>query len=235
MDEIIMPADYDLDCDYIDDDWFAGDDFRKSIDKKAETVAIFDCCHSGTMFDLPYTMHVTGDDDKWERKEEHPKDDGFFFYLSGCQDSQTSAEITTTSRSVDGQKVTERFGAMTNTLTKLITDGYFEKSIREFLEKLREIVGENKNEDGSAQAPNICCTRAFHLEDTTFAKMCDGIEPGAEPETADGAESQTADDVQPETTVDGDQPETVDGVKPETADGVDPESGAAEPEITESK
>merc|ERR1712096_270261 len=80
QDEIIMPADYDLDNTFIADDWFKGPSFRGAIDKKAETVAVFDCCHSGTMFDLPWKMEVDGSDDKWERVEGQPdnKDDGFF-------------------------------------------------------------------------------------------------------------------------------------------------------------
>jgi len=174
-DEIIMPADYDLEADYISDDWFKSSSFRGAIDKKAETVAVFDCCHSGTMFDLPWTMQVDGNNDKWKRVKGQPdnKDDGFFFYLSGCQDAQTSAELTQTR----GGKTT-RNGAMTQGLTNMIRKNAMEKkTIREFLEDLRKIVGKHMSSDGNAQKPNICCTHPFDLNKTSFKQMFDGEVP----------------------------------------------------------
>lgn len=178
MDEMIMPADYDLDCDFITDDWFASSKFRGAIHKKAETVAVFDCCHSGTMFDLPWSMDVDDDPttDKWIRDVNQPADDeAFFFYLSGCQDQQTSAELTTISA-----KGVDRNGAMTQGFMKLIKDNAMNgRSLSQFCMDLRKLLHNHKSLDGKPQKPNICCTFPFDLAKSTFQQMFDGEIPSA--------------------------------------------------------
>merc|ERR1711964_33613 len=147
---------------YITDDWFQKV-WRAKIDKKAETVAVFDCCHSGTMFDLPYIADP--DTCKWSRDGKVTENEPFFMYLSGCQDQQTAAEVITK---------TARHGAMTRALTQAIAKLGDEVSLQKLLTFLRQKLKKHKSKDGKPQKPNICCTRKVNLETTTFASMFDG-------------------------------------------------------------
>merc|ERR1712098_134967 len=115
---------------YIEDDWFKSA-WKPKIDKEAETIAIFDCCHSGTTFDLPYVTERTKCE--WQDGSAQPKADEpepFFMYLSGCQDNQKSGEST----GADGK----RFGAMTRALTCTITDLGPDATLQAFLSSLRK-------------------------------------------------------------------------------------------------
>jgi len=169
QDECILPADYNSGGGTIRDDWLKSE-FRTKIDPKAETVAVFDCCHSGTMFDLPYSCDV--ENGQWASTGQPDyKDDGFFFYMSGCQDKQTSAEVITSKGSN---------GAMTTALCKLIQKNAAEKkNINDFLASLRDRLKNKKSCDGNAQKPNMCCTVPFDLEKTSFKQMFDGKIPEA--------------------------------------------------------
>merc|ERR1711964_200698 len=153
--------------DYIRDDWFKTH-VRGNIDRKAETVAVFDCCHSGTMFDLPFSCDT--ENGRWSSTGQTDyMDDGFFFYVSGCQDRQTSAEVKTSKGSN---------GAMTTALCKLIRQNAMEgKSIRGFLTSLRSSLAKHKSSDAKSQKPNMCCTVPFNLDKTTFKQMFDGELP----------------------------------------------------------
>jgi len=162
MDEGIVPADYDKCRSLIRDDWLK-DDFRNKINRGAETVAVFDCCHSGTMFDLPYKCDTQNC--QWDKTGQTDyKNDGFFFYLSGCQDNQTAKEIKNAQGGSNG--------AMTTYLCKMIRQNKLQSmNIREFLSDLRSNLAKRD------QIPNICCTEPFPLQKTTFKQMFDGEIP----------------------------------------------------------
>jgi len=91
-DEAIVPADYDRNRKLIDDDWFRKN-LVEPLDKKegVEVFAMFDCCHSGSMMDLPYTFN-------WGKFVEEPnarhKLRSNVVYLSGCSDGETAKEIS---------------------------------------------------------------------------------------------------------------------------------------------
>ena len=86
---------------------------------------VLDCCHSGTGMDLKYELYDRGGSSyrfiPGEGKTDTP---GHVFLLSGCRDSQTSAEslVTTTTQQADGSIATEREirGALTSTLVPIL-------------------------------------------------------------------------------------------------------------------
>lgn len=81
QDECICPCDFDL----ISDDELAT--ILTKFNPKTVINACFDCCHSGTICDLPwrYIENGTCSESKLAFKSK-------IFVLSGCQDNQTSAD-----------------------------------------------------------------------------------------------------------------------------------------------
>merc|ERR1712000_326242 len=88
-DELICPVDYNKPgggC--ITDDWLR-ESFTKSAKlKNSQTMVVFDCCHSGTLLDLPYEYNSSTNcrTIKWIEKGVPKPEDPFVLYLSACQD-----------------------------------------------------------------------------------------------------------------------------------------------------
>jgi len=177
-DEKILPANYDVDHRYIKDDWLA-DNFRKHLHRKSETVAVFDCCHSGSMFDLPYILDPDANEFKRDPQntDKDPEDHGFFLYISGCQDNQVSQELKTKCK-LTGK--TKREGNMTKNMMKLIYSNKEEANLDSFLEQLRQgientnVAKDQSHNKGLAQKPNMCCTRPLDVHKYSLKMMFDG-------------------------------------------------------------
>jgi len=70
------------------------DEIRDIIDlvpEKSSLFCLFDCCHSGTVCDLPYNYYVQGEMPKLVISKQ-PETSGEVYVLSGCRDAQTSAD-----------------------------------------------------------------------------------------------------------------------------------------------
>lgn len=77
---------------------------RNHLKEGVTLVALFDCCHSGTMLDMKYNFMVPNDLKGWYKQKDVqqfeitvvngkvPECKGTVFALSGCMDPQTSAE-----------------------------------------------------------------------------------------------------------------------------------------------
>ncbi len=89
-DECIVPCDYES-SDFISDDTF----FTEVVAKvgKSYLFAVFDSCHSGTIFDLNYTYASSGTLRKINNNKNY-SDSLNIVVLSGCYDIQTSADTT---------------------------------------------------------------------------------------------------------------------------------------------
>lgn len=91
MDEALVPGDYKTAGLIIDDDikkWCVD-----PLPEGCRLCALFDCCHSGTIMDLPYTFRKTGKN--WELapcKAAKPLACDVVM-VSGCMDKQTSADL----------------------------------------------------------------------------------------------------------------------------------------------
>ena len=60
----LMPVDFKTAGVILDDDLY--DIFVKGLKPGVHVVALFDCCHSGTMLDLPYIFKANGEYSKME-------------------------------------------------------------------------------------------------------------------------------------------------------------------------
>merc|ERR1711964_557709 len=82
----------------IEDDWLL-ENFVAKIPRGVEVFCVFDCCHSGSMLDLPYTLDTASDTFKLEsgnapKFKRYCQNDVKIVQLSGCLDHQTSKELT---------------------------------------------------------------------------------------------------------------------------------------------
>lgn len=148
QDECICPVNFDFNK---KDAGFIRDDELNSILCKSGVIitAIFDCCHSGSGLDFPYRW-VGGTDFIIERNA-IPGTVGFF--LSGCRDTQTSADAT-----IDGLPS----GALTWAVVKTLNEMKKSKlpySWREFAELVRFKL----KKGGYDQIPQLCLCRKEDL------------------------------------------------------------------------
>ncbi len=60
--------------------------------KDVTLIGLFDSCHSGTMFDLKYCYLDSNNYDKYSENDKVSECNGNVIMISGCMDSQTSAE-----------------------------------------------------------------------------------------------------------------------------------------------
>lgn len=109
MDEGIVPMDY-LVKGLILDEFLLGV-FLK-FNPKTKVICIFDCCHSGSMLDLPYAYDESKQVDSGVRVVRPLANSPNIYCLSGCRDDQTSADSS--------DDMGQGAGAMTNALLKII-------------------------------------------------------------------------------------------------------------------
>jgi len=132
------------------------DDFKTIINQKlkagATLIAIFDSCHSGTMLDLTYTYPEYGASVASNVSETA----GTIILISGCMDSQLSAEA-----SIGGDKVS---GAMTWSLLESLKGGDISWSA--LLTNMRKLLIES----GFNQIPQLSSGRP--LDTSTRALLC---------------------------------------------------------------
>lgn len=92
-DECLVPLDYHKTL--IRDDKIAS--ILRKLDKSSTLHMAFDCCHSGSICDLPYNFIPNGNQivKTYEKdcSRENYKNSGRIIMISGCLDNQTSKEI----------------------------------------------------------------------------------------------------------------------------------------------
>lgn len=108
-DEVIIPIDaYSFDTCILDDE--LNKLIRNTLKPGAKLVALFDCCFSGTVLDLPYTY---GNPDNTKESETV----GDVYMISGCTDQQTSMD---TVAPINGRTMAS--GAMTFAFLTMIKE-----------------------------------------------------------------------------------------------------------------
>jgi hypothetical protein len=108
-DEVIIPIDaYSFDTCILDDE--LNKMIRNTLKPGAKLVALFDCCFSGTVLDLPYTY---GNPDNTKASETM----GDVYMISGCTDQQTSMD---TVAPINGKEMAS--GAMTFAFLTMIKE-----------------------------------------------------------------------------------------------------------------
>ena len=109
LDEVIVPSDF-RSMGYISDDEL----YRMLVHvvpKDVTLVAIIDCCHSGTMLDLPNTYQAIHSAIITRSRQQFVK--GRVICISASTDVQTAADVSTNSGS---------YGALSNVLINTITE-----------------------------------------------------------------------------------------------------------------
>lgn len=148
-DECLVPLDYSTKGLITDDELFAL--FIKRIPKNCTLVSIMDCCHSGTILDLPYVYRCTNNG----IIEEHGTyfdDMSKIIKISGCRDNQTSADAY-----INGSYQ----GAMTNTFLKILNDNNYNVSCRQLISRMKTYI----NNNGYQQIPTLAFSRKEYLDE----------------------------------------------------------------------
>merc|ERR1712166_942400 len=89
MDECIIPLDYFTNRSIIRDDEMVSR-LIKRLNPNANLISVFDCCHSGTILDLPYRYYNSN---LVENSSIINKDLAKVIMFSGCKDSEKSEEL----------------------------------------------------------------------------------------------------------------------------------------------
>jgi hypothetical protein len=125
-----------------------------NLKKDATLVCLFDSCHSGTMLDLKYNYSDSTNNDKYTENDKVSECNGNVIMISGCMDSQTSAEAFINNKAQ---------GALTwsfiETLNK--TSNY---SWREFLKLMRD----NLKNSSFSQIPQLSTDSIYDIDSRIF-------------------------------------------------------------------
>jgi len=127
----------------------------------ARLTSLMDCCHSGTGLDLPYDYNVAGS--KWVQDHNPALGKGDVILFSGCEDSQTSADIQS-KRGKSG-------GAMTHSLLAALREDPT-PTYANLIAKIRKQLKKR----GFTQNPQLTSNQKFDVENRVFM-LSNGIEP----------------------------------------------------------
>lgn len=140
-DEALVPLDYDKSGVITDDllhDYFA------YLPKDCRCVCLFDCCHSGTILDLPY-RYIGKDDSVIENNNATVKSN--IIMISGCRDKETSMDAYIVS-----DKKGEYSGAMTSAFLDTMLKYEYSCTCFHLLNGMRKYLRDGKY----SQVPQIC-------------------------------------------------------------------------------
>lgn len=158
-DEALCPIDGDYEG-FIEDD-LVFEHLVKSLDKDVKLTAVTDCCHSGTIMDLPYKWTADGDyvfENRLSNAELAKLPN--VVMLSGCKDKQTSSD----GGQIEG--TSKGSGALTGAFLETLREYNFEITYRQLLTRIRERL---KN-DGFDQVPQLSTTYLIDLDDYFMKK-----------------------------------------------------------------
>lgn len=153
LDEGICPCDFDKSGLIIDDELLH---IFKQFNPKTKIVAVFDCCHSGTILDLPYQYNSDGQPNVTPTSSSQTLLPNLLM-ISGCIDSDVSADAYDNSARKYG-------GALTMCLMRAIEDSDTDKSVL----SLHRRVVEYLKRGTYGQRPVLSATFSIP-QDLTFA------------------------------------------------------------------
>jgi hypothetical protein len=181
-DEALVPVDYQKAGVIVDDDIFATVVGR--LPDGVRLTAVLDCCHSGTLMDLPFLFTANADNltagkvmSRRREKRKHQRRELFthaqnvsraadmrgpdVIMFSGCHDHQTSADVSNVKSfdvPIDPHYPGAAGGACTNALAEML---YNNSSLRfvQLLQGMRE----NLEQRGFSQIPQMSSTKPVNL------------------------------------------------------------------------
>jgi len=139
--EILIPVDYTTEGCITDGELY---DMIRRI--RCRAILTFDCCHSGTVCDLPWTTQYDSGKMVTTRINRAKINNPYIFMLSGCKDDQTSADTT--------NMLDQRMGAFTNALTECLRNSHHTTTIV----TLHKSICEYLLKDGYSQIPILSST-----------------------------------------------------------------------------
>mmetsp|Transcript_130655 Transcript_130655/g.418992 ORF Transcript_130655/g.418992 Transcript_130655/m.418992 type:complete len:1218 (+) Transcript_130655:92-3745(+) len=153
MDDTLIPCDFQQAGQITDDELHTR--IVEPLPKGVRMWVILDCCHSGTALDLPYKVQVgdTGKHVQLSKSKLRPKGgQAEVIMISGCQDTQTSADV-----SAGSMGVAQAAGAMTTALRNCISPTV---SCQDLLLRMRDYLNSNTY----AQVPQMSSEQYINLE-----------------------------------------------------------------------
>lgn len=152
-DEALVPVDYSRSGMILDDEMYSY--FVKSLDADVKLFVVTDCCHSGTILDLPYLWNETGSISKEHRLSQQELNSlPTIVAISGCKDTQTSA---------DGGPLTvneEGSGALTAAFLTVLKQTNFNLTYRQLLTEVNLLL----KRYGFDQRPQLSSTKILDLD-----------------------------------------------------------------------
>ena len=144
-DEALVPLDYDTNG-LITDDVLNKNLVRK-LPKDAKLFSIIDACHSGTSLDLPFVYRVNNG------IEEHGIEEDIVSVckISGCRDSQTSADAFINNKYQ---------GALTFTFIKTLNDFRYNMTPKQIIGRMQNFIKQN----GYTQIPTLAFSKKNTLD-----------------------------------------------------------------------
>ncbi|PCI92073.1 hypothetical protein COB11_07920, partial [Candidatus Aerophobetes bacterium] len=129
----------------------------KALDSDVKFTAVTDCCHSGTIMDLPYKWTVDGgySFEHMTDPSKELKNLPNVVMISGCKDKQTSS---------DGGEIigsSKGAGALTAAYLETLRECNYQITYRELLTKIRARL----HDDGFDQVPQLSSTYKLNLDD----------------------------------------------------------------------
>jgi hypothetical protein len=145
-DECLVPNDYENGV--IPDDYLRM--LFKGFNPRTKVICVFDCCHSGTVGDVPYSWRTPV-----QVFHEHPeKLDRKIMTISGCLDSQVSLEVKTSN---------EYSGALTSCLLHHLKNS---SGVNGDVFRLIELVRDDLKRKGFKQVPKLCSSYNLYRDKT---------------------------------------------------------------------
>eukprot|EP00928_Gymnodinium_smaydae_P074988 TRINITY_DN57_c0_g3_i6.p1 TRINITY_DN57_c0_g3~~TRINITY_DN57_c0_g3_i6.p1 ORF type:complete len:781 (-),score=162.57 TRINITY_DN57_c0_g3_i6:92-2434(-) len=156
-DEALVP------CDYSQSGMLSDDELRRilavPLARGVRLTCILDCCHSGSAMDLPYKVHLDASGDCTVKKKAGSrmpakKSEGEIVLLSGCMDSQTSADVgSDAAKKLAGGAMTSAFKAAIGRTP--------DKTTHKLLMDVRRWLKQN----GFEQVPQLSTEQYMNLEE----------------------------------------------------------------------
>lgn len=154
LDECILPCDFRING-IIRDDLFSK--LFSKTNPRTRVFCLIDACHSGTMLDLPFNYNYENDTIVMTKiKNENENENKNIICLSGCLDTQTSADA------YNVNKKHEYSGAMTSCFIQTFNDSYFDVPVLELFKSLHKLLEQRSFN----QRPTL--STSFMVNENTF-------------------------------------------------------------------
>ena len=132
MKQIIIPSNYQEEGVIKDSDIL---DIIKEISSPCRVIMIFDCCHSGSICDMPWTFEYNGQEINRSQTNTITIVNKQIYVFSGCRDNQTSADSSNT--------LDQSVGAFSNALVETLRASHHNISILDLYKNMCKFLSNN--------------------------------------------------------------------------------------------